>query len=70
MATEFSRILDELVIANSEIAHKAGVDIKTIKSLRDGGRKAHAATIRAVLEATNVFLAERKMRPRSREIFD
>jgi hypothetical protein len=70
MATEFSRILDQLVVADSEIAHKAEVDIKTIKSLRNGGRKPHAATIRAVLDATNALLIDRKMKSRGREIFD
>jgi DNA-binding Xre family transcriptional regulator len=59
LANKLAKIMNQILISDSELAAAAGLSVKTIKNLKEGTNTSRHKTKRMCLDALNSFLTKR-----------
>jgi DNA-binding Xre family transcriptional regulator len=59
LAYKLAKIMNQILLSDSELAAAAGLSAKTIKNLKEGKNASRLRTKRMCLDALNRFLTER-----------
>jgi hypothetical protein len=70
MKGKLGRIMDDKLIEDSELAHAAGVDLKTVKAAKANRQSLRKKTKRLILDGLNELLKKRGKKEVGIEIFN